>query len=360
MEVGEKLKFGKADPFRAELKRKVDGYFQQTGLRPRDCPRMYFKTGVILSLHALAYALLIFQAATWWQALPLALLLGLTTVGIGFNIQHDGSHRAYSRHPWVNKCMALTLDFIGGSSYIWHWKHDIFHHTYSNINGLDADIDVGSLGRFSPHQRRRPFHRWQHYYLWPLYGFLAVKWLLYDDFRDAFTGRIGKHPIPRPKGREWVFFFGGKIIFFTLAFALPLMLHPAWVVASVYGIVAAITGIVLSMVFQVAHVVEEAQFPAPRSESDSIENAWAVHQVETTVDFSRNNPLVVWLVGGLNFQIEHHLFPRISHVHYPALSPIVKETCLEFGVQYSEHKSFAAGLASHFRWLRRMGAAVPS
>lgn len=358
MEIGGKLKFGKADNFQIELRRRVEEFFQTTGRRQRDCPRMYAKTGIILSVYAAAYVLLVFYASAWWQAVPLAILLGLTTAEIGFNIQHDGSHRAYSDHQWINKLMAMTLDLIGGSSYIWHWKHDIFHHTYVNITGHDADIDIGVFGRLSPHQKRYPFHRWQHFYLWPLYGVLAVKWHLFDDFHDVIKGRIGEHRVPRPRGWEWVLFFGGKLVFYGLAFVIPMLIHPVMTVLFFYGVVAVVTGIALSMVFQVVHVVEEAGFPMPRPDTGCIENTWAVHQVETTVDYARNSRSVIWLVGALNFQIEHHMFPRLSHVNYPAISSLVEATCRDFGVKYSEHKSFRAGLASHFRWLRRMGLAT--
>jgi linoleoyl-CoA desaturase len=355
METGGKLKFGKAGDFQSELKRRVDDYFQRTHRRQRDCPQLYLKTGIILSVFASSYWLLVFYASNWWQAVPLAILLGLTTAEIGFNIQHDGSHRAYSDHQWVNKLMAITLDLVGGSSFIWHWKHDIFHHTYVNISGYDADIDIGVFGRLSPHQKHRGFHRWQHLYLWPLYGILAIKWQLYDDFRDVIAGRIGEHKVPRPSGWEWVLFFGGKIVFFTFAFAIPLLTHPVTAVILCYGLVAVVTGITLSLVFQVVHVVEQAGFPVPQADSGCIGNTWAVHQVETTVDYARDSAVTVWLVGALNFQIEHHMFPRLSHVNYPAISKLVEATCLEFGVRYSEHKSFRAGLASHYRWLRRMG-----
>jgi linoleoyl-CoA desaturase len=217
---------------------------------------------------------------------------------------------------------------------------------------------LGVFGRLTPHQKRLKFHRWQHFYLWPAYGFLAIKWLFFDDFRDVILGEIGGQKMPRPRGWEWVLFFGGKALFFTLAFAIPLLFHPVSVVALFYVVVAMVTGLALSMVFQVVHVVEEAGFPLPRTDTGCIENAWAVHQVETTVDYARNNRMVSWLVGGLNFQIEHHLFPRVSHVNYPAISGLVEATCREFGVRYSEHASFGAGLASHFRWLRRMGMAA--
>ena len=189
---------------------------------------------------------------------------------------------------------------------------------------------------------------------------MAIKWQLYDDFRDVLRGRIGAHRIPRPRGGELFVFVAGKAIFFASAFAIPMLFHPVWVVLLFYCIAASVLGIVLSVVFQLAHCVEEADFPLPRSDNGRMENAWAVHQAETTVDFARNSRVAAWLLGGLNFQIEHHLFPLICHVHYPAISKVVQATCREFGVRYTVHDSVWAGLTSHFRWLRQMGLpAVP-
>ena len=351
-----KLKFGKdSDEFQAELRRRVDDFFARTNRRQRDCLQMYSKTAILIAAWATSYVLLVVVARTWWQAVPLAILLGLTTAGIGFNVQHDGGHQAYSNHRWVNKLMAMTLDLIGASSYLWHWKHGVFHHTYVNITGHDTDIDVGVLGRLTPHQPRFKFHRWQHLYLWPLYGLLAIKWHLYDDFKDAITGRVGAHRIPRPKGWELAIFVTGKALFLGFAFAIPLLLHPLWKVLVFYGIVELVLGMVLSVVFQLAHCVEEADFVVPSGDPARIGNAWAIHQAQSTVDFGRRSSMLAWFLGGLNFQIEHHLFPRICHVNYPAMSNVVEETCREFGVKYTEHPSFWAGLASHFRWLRRMG-----
>jgi linoleoyl-CoA desaturase len=359
-EAARKLAFGRNNDFQAELRRRVDEYFRSSGRRQRDCPWMYAKTAILLAAFAAAYGLLVFVAQGWWQALPLAVLLGLAAAAIGFNVQHDGGHRAYSDHPWVNKLMAMTLDLIGGSSYLWHHKHGVIHHTYVNITGHDTDIDLGALGRLTPHQKCLPFHRWQHWYLWPLYGLLAMKWHLYDDFHDLIAGRVGGHRVPRPKGWDLVIFLAGKAFFFALAFGAPLLFHPFWVVLVFYGVAAGVGGVVMSLVFQLAHAVEEAEFPLPRPDTGRIDKAWAIHQVETTVDFARGSRVLSWLLGGLNFQIEHHLFPRVCHVNYPAISKLVEEACREFGVRYSEHRSFRAGLASHFRWLRRMGMPAPA
>ena len=316
---------------------------------------MYVKTLVILAWFAASYCALLFLAANWWQATLLAISLGFSAAAIGFNIQHDGGHQAYSERNSINKLMGMTLEMLGASSYIWDQKHNVIHHTYANITGFDEDIQLGFLGRLSPHQRRLKFHRLQHFYLWLLYGFITIKWHTYDDFRDLFRGKIGEQPFPRPRGWQLATFFGGKAVFFSLAFVLPLMFHSLLPVLFCYALASMIQGVTLSVVFQLAHCVEEAEFPLPEPETGKIENEWAIHQVQTTVDFARKSRLVSWFTGGLNFQIEHHLFPRICHLHYPALSKLVEETCAEFGVRYQTHEKLSASIASHYRWLRYMG-----
>src|SRR5438309_9572814 len=202
----QQLKFADGNAFQLELRRRVEEYFRTTGRRPRDCWPMYLKTAILLGGFTVVYTLLVFVDQTWWQGLLLAVLLGLSAAGIGFNIQHDGGHQAYSSHPWVNKLMAMTLELIGGSSYLWHWKHVVLHHTYVNITGHDTDVDLGLLGRLTPHQTRRSYHRWQHLYLCPPHGLLAINWQLVDDFRKLISRRIRNQPCPRHTGWELVTF----------------------------------------------------------------------------------------------------------------------------------------------------------
>lgn len=351
----ERPKFRPIDGFQGELRSRVDAFFARTGRRPRDNATMYLKTAVIIGIFALSYIVLVFFVANWWHALVTSLVLGGAAGLIGFNIQHDGSHLAYSDHPWINKLTAMSLDLIGASSYMWHWKHVASHHIYANITDHDADVDLGAFARVTPHQPRYVFHRLQHFYLWALYGFMTIRWHLYGDFRDLIVREIGGQRIPRPRGKELLIFIAGKALFFTLAFVLPMLFHSWWKVLLIYALVAGIVGVVLSIVFQLAHCVEEADFPIPDIETNKMETNWMVHQVLTTVDFARRSKLMCWLLGGLNFQVEHHLFPKICHVHYPEISKIVEATCREFGVRYNEHKTLWSGLVSHYRWLRRMG-----
>jgi linoleoyl-CoA desaturase len=341
--------------FHSELRNRVDAYFETSGRKERDCWQMYLKVATVFAWYVVSYVLLVFVATSWWQAIPLAFSLAFAMAAIGFNIQHDGGHSAISRYRWVNKIAAMSLDLIGASSYLWHWKHVIFHHTYVNITGVDADIEIGKLVRFSPHQKRSHWHRWQHVYLWPLYGIMASRWHLMGDFQDIYNGKIGPHSIPRPKGLDLAIFIVGKLTSVCLLLAMPMFFHDWWVVVLYYILVTGVIGMTLSIVFQLAHCVEEAEFPLADTATHRLEDTWAMHQVKTTVDFSRDSKVISWLLGGLNFQIEHHLFPRVCHTNYPALSRIVEKTCQEYGVKYSVHPTFGAGLRSHYQWLHRMG-----
>jgi len=326
------------------------------GRPERDCPEMYRKTAIIFATFAGSYSLLVFVASAWWQVIPLAVLLALSVVAIGFNIMHDASHHAYSDKPWLNRLMTVSLDLVGGSSYFWRWKHVVFHHTFVNVIGYDTDINLAGLGRLTPHHPRAWIHQWQHWYVWLLYGVMVIKWHLFDDFRLTVNGRMGGHVVPRPQGSELAVFLGGKVVFLSLAFVIPLALHSFAVVAGVYVLTASVLGLVLGVVFQLAHCVEAADFPLDRTPGH-IDKAWAVHQVETSVDFARHSRAAAWLLGGLNFQIEHHLFARMCHVNYPAIAAVVEKTCAEFGVRYNQNPTLFAALRSHYCWLRQLGAA---
>jgi len=352
-----KVKYSKDIAFHRELKRRVEEYFQQTGLPQRDPPQMFRKTAVILSWFAISWVLLVFVASSWWQAGVLSVSLGLAMAGIGLSIQHDGGHGAYSKQQLVNQLMAMSLDLVGGSSYIWKWQHNVIHHSYTNIVGVDHDIDLGILCRFAPQQQHLWFHRFQHVYLWPIYGLLAFNWHFYSDFQKLIQGRIGEHRFPRPQGRDLVVFVLGKVMFFSWAFLIPALFHPLWQIIVCYVLTSFVASFVLSIVFQSAHCVQEADFPSLPANSNHVNNSWAMHQVATTVDFAPDNRLLTWYVGGLNFQVEHHLFPDVCHIHYPALAPIVESVCSQFGVKYASHPTFLAAISSHSRWLRLLGCA---
>jgi linoleoyl-CoA desaturase len=246
----------------------------------------------------------------------------------------------------------MSLDLVGGSSYIWRWKHNLFHHSYPNIAGADEDIDLVPFAHLAPEQPRYAVHRFQHLYVWVLYCLLPLQWHFVSDFRNLIRGTIGGHSFSRPRGGELFLLLGGKIVFFGLAFVLPALFHSWWAIALCYGLTAAVLGLTLSIVFQLAHCVEEASFTQPIAGTSRMQNSWMVHQIESSVDFGRSNKLLTWYLGGLNFQIEHHLFPTICHFHYPALSPIVEGVCGEFDVRYFAHVRAYDAVVSHYRFLK--------
>jgi linoleoyl-CoA desaturase len=356
MDTGDahKPKFDRDTGFYRELKRRVDEHFERTGLRRRDSARMVLKTLVILLWFGASYALLVFAAATWWQSVLLAASLALAIAGVGFCIQHDANHGAYSSSGAVNRMLGITLDLLGASSYVWKWKHNIFHHTYTNVSGADEDIDVGIWGRLAPLQRHRGIYRMQQFYLWLLYGFMLAKWQFLDDFRNVGQGRIARNRIPRPRRWALLELIAGKVAFLGWAFVVPMLFHPWWAVLLFYGATSFFVAVILSVVFQIAHCGDHTAFPT-LSESGDVPSSWAVHEVESTVDFARGNAALTWYLGGLNYQIEHHLFPKICHVHYPGIAPIVERTCREFGVSYTAHGGLFPAVSSHWRWLRQMG-----
>lgn len=344
------------DFFKA-LKARVDAYFDETGLDRGANGLMWRKTSIIYLWVFASMGAFVFLSQALWQDMLLAISLGGAMAGVGFSIMHDGGHRAYSTtSPGVNRFMAFGLDFLGGSSYVWHHKHNVLHHTYPNLVGLDDDIALWPIARMSPVQKRLPHHRLQAFYMMPLYCILAIKWHFFDDFYNVITGKITDTKFPRPKGKELRIFLVGKLVWAAWFLVLPFSLLPFGRVALFLLVTEAFLGLIMAVVFQLAHCVDRADFPVV-PEGEVFHADWAVHQLDTTVDFAPGHRFLTWYVGGLNYQAIHHLFPKVCHVHYPALSPLVAEVCEEYGVTYRQEKSLLKIFKSHLGWLHFMGKA---
>lgn len=348
----------KQSPFFDALREKTERYFKEHNISPTGNLRLYTKTIILFSTIVLIYSVLVFVSMPVWLSVSLCVLLGLNFASIGFNVMHDGAHGSYSNNKTLNNLMAYSLCLMGGSSFMWKIKHNHVHHSFTNIEGVDDDIDIKPWMRVNEQQKRYWFHRFQHVYWVLLYGATYFMWIFWMDFHKYFTRRIGPTPIRKMKFREHVGFWVTKTGYLALFIGLPVYFK-GWIATIVgYSIILFITGLVIAVVFQLAHVVEDTHFPQPNPETMKIEEEWALHQVRTTANFATHNKLVNWFVGGLNFQVEHHLFPRISHIHYPAISKLVRETCREFNIRYIEYPTMLDALIAHIRHLRNLGAAA--
>lgn len=341
--------------FFQSLKKSVDTYFKEKKLKKTGNWRLYLKATILIPGALVIYiSLLLFQMPVLISLL-LCGLLGLTLASIGFNVMHDACHGSYSSKKWLNETLGLTLNAIGGNAFFWKQKHNILHHTYTNIEGVDDDIAQSKLLRQSPTQKWMPIHKYQHIYLTVAYSLTLFMWVSVRDFQKYFTRKIHNTTLQPMNKKEHLTFWTSKVLYAFFYIILPvLVVGPiAWLLG--YLTMGIITGIVISYVFQLAHAVEGPEFDSVGIDDKMIESEWAVHQVKTTANFSMGNKMLSWLVGGLNFQVEHHLFPRISHIHYPALSKIVQRHCKEFKLPYHSFPAVAMALSSHIRTMKKLG-----
>ncbi|HET9487797.1 MAG TPA: acyl-CoA desaturase [Chryseosolibacter sp.] len=344
--------------FFKELKEKIDHYFAETKKDPAGNGRLYLKGAIQMLSAAVLYTVLVFFTPATWIAIPLSILFGLNLGLIGFNVMHEGGHQSFSRHPWINKASAYSLNMLGGITYFWKIKHNVNHHTFTNIDGMDSDIDAKPFMRMHAEQPRYWFHRFQHIYWVFLYGISYIAWVFYEDFEKYFTGRHAANSAPKKLDlKEHVIFWITKIMYVVVYIVVPVIMV-GWLPALIgFFIVTFVTGLSISVVFQLAHVVEGTQFHSPHDQEDADKQEWAIHQLRSTANFATGSKVLHWLLGGLNFQIEHHLFPRISHVHYPQVSRMVKEVCDRYNVTYIEYKTMFHALGSHLVHLKRLGRA---
>ncbi|HET7046472.1 MAG TPA: acyl-CoA desaturase [Gaiellaceae bacterium] len=353
--AAQKLSFDNGGAFMRETRRDVERYLSQPGVRARAQRHLYAKAALSVALSALCWSVLMF--ASPGVALGAVCFVGLVTgtALVAFSIMHDANHGAYFRTRRANHLLGWTADVaLGISSYAWRVKHNVAHHTYTNVDGYDADITQVPYARFMPVQEPRPWYRLQHLYIWPLYTLMVLRWQTLGDLAALRRGRIGNSAVRIPRRWDLAGLLAGKLLFVGWAIVVPLLVFPWWLAVGGYVAFAGIMGLVTAVTFQLAHCVEEAEFSAPE-ELLAEKRVWAVHEVETTVDFCPRNPVLTWALGGLNFQIEHHLFPRVPHTHYPRIAEIVRRNCARHGIRYTVHPSLYSALRSHYRHLRTLG-----
>jgi linoleoyl-CoA desaturase len=353
---GDRISFESGGDFMRETRAEVEAYLADGSVRRAASLRFYVKAPIAFGLIALSWALLLFAPGGWVQT-PLefaALVVG--SILTGFCVQHDANHGAAFRKLRYNHLLGWSADaLLGVSSYAWRARHNVAHHTYTNIDGHDNDITQMPIARLVPSQTARPWFRFQHLYIWPLYSFMGMRLQTMGDFNAIRTRSIGRTTLHTPRRWDMAGFIAGKLFFIGWAIVIPLLIYPWWIVLAAFIGVSLALSLVMVVVFQLAHCVEEASSPSP-DELRAERTVWAVHQVESTVDFCPDNRVLTWFLGGLNYQIEHHLFPRTPHTHYPQIAHIVRRKAAEHGIRYHVQASLWDALGSHGRHLRAMGA----
>ncbi len=345
----------KEHQFVVELRKKVNNYFKQNNISPKANSKMILKTIILLSSYLVPFIIILIFKPHLLIAIGLTVLMGIGIAGIGMGVMHDACHGAYSKKHWVNNLLGGSLYLLGSNVLNWKIQHNVLHHTYTNISGFDEDIDDKGPIRLSENKPLKWYHKYQFIYAFLFYGLMTITMLTNDFTRLLKYHKQGLLKSQNKKmGREFTKMLLRKIIYLTVIIGLPLWLtdYSIWQILFGFFIMHWTASIILSFVFQMAHVVEGAQQPLPEV---NMHVEWSVHQLNTTADFARNNKLLSWYVGGLNFQIEHHLFPNICHIHYKNIAPIVEQTAKEFGLQYNIQPTFRSALLSHIYRLKELG-----
>jgi linoleoyl-CoA desaturase len=317
---------------------------------------MWVKTIIFLTGFFGLYAGIISNAFSIGLMLLLAVLLGIFSAFVGFNICHDAIHGSFSANKIVNKIFSSLFYLVGANPYVWSITHNLVHHNFTNIPGHDEDIDVApGLIRISDEKPVNRMQRFQHWYAFPLYSLASLSWAFRKDYKKFFQTNIGAHANKHPKMEYFNLFFYKAAYYFVLIVLPLLVLDISWWQLLI-GFLALhfAQGLTMGLVFQLAHVVEGTDYPTP-DDKGHMEEAWAEHQMHTTANFATTSRIAAFFLGGLNRQIEHHLFPGICHIHYGHISKIVKQTAAEFNIPYIESPTFIAALQSHYRMLKKFG-----
>jgi len=353
------VKFSRVDStkFFKTLNKRINTYFKEKNLKKTGNWKLYLKAIVMFSLLITPLILVLTLNLPAWAQILSMVIVGVGMAGVGMNVMHDANHESFSSKKWVNKLMGSSIYILAGNDYNWKVQHNVLHHTYTNIQGHDEDIDAGRIIRFSKHAKWLKIHKYQKYYSFFLYGLLTINWAITTDFKQTYQylkRKLSYGKMPNP-ATQWTKLIIGKIVYYAVWIALPLVVGFAWWQVLIGFFVMHYTaGIILSVVFQLAHVMPNTEMPQP-DEDGNMKNTWAIHQLYTTSNFAPKNWLVRFFTGGLNYQVEHHLFSHISHIHYKKLAEIVKNTAQEFSLPYNEYKTMRKAIIEHYHQLNLLG-----
>ncbi len=345
--------------FGKEVQDKVHQFFKENNISEQADTAAYIRILVLFTLFFGIYFTVLFSGVSLTISFFLCILMGMTMAGIGFGVGHDALHGSISKKPWVNNLLGFSFELLGANTYMWKLTHNSIHHTYTNIYPLDDDLDSTPLLRMSPYAKYKKFHRFQHWYAIPAYSLATLVWAISKDYTYFLKKDLGPFKNKKHPKKEVFLLFFYKAIYYFLFIALPLMILPITVGQFIIGYLAMhlTTGIIIGVIFQLAHLVQETSHVLPTGKENFIDS-WYIHQMHTTANFDCENKFLTFYVGGLNFQIEHHLFPRVCSTHYPMIRPIVKEVAKKYGVPYHENLTLITAIRSHVRTLKALSRPI--
>jgi len=351
-----------AGDFYNTARKRVHEYFKSTGQTKHANANMVIKTIVMIAIYIVPFILMLTGViSSTWLIVAAWVVMGIGMAGIGLSVMHDANHGAYSKHRKLNDIIGNVIWFIGGSGTNWKIQHNVLHHSFTNVEHMDEDLETIPILRFSPHKKKMNIHRFQHIYAWFFYSFMTLMWATTKDFRQLF--RYKKLDLLKTQKRTYPSLLAEliavKLMYYGLFIALPIIVLPLawWQTFLCVLLMHFVAGFILAIIFQPAHVMPDTDFPLP-DDQGNMENKWAIHQLMTTVNYAPKSKLFSWYVGGLNFQVEHHLFPNICHIHYKKISEIVKQTAEEFNLPYYSKETFLDALRAHKNFLKQLGAAA--
>ncbi|MFM7683728.1 MAG: fatty acid desaturase family protein [Bacteroidota bacterium] len=341
------------------LRQRVNDYFKSRNISRHANGAMVFKTICMMLIYLIPFSVLFISGLSNWIYLLCWAFMGVGMAGIGLSVMHDANHGAYSRNEIINNIIGKVIILVGGNDVNWRIQHNVLHHTYTNVTEIDEDIDPPAIFlRFSPHKKRLKIHRFQHIYAWFFYGLMTIVWFVSKDYKQA--ARYKKMGLVESQGLSYAkhltTIITSKVFYAFIFLLLPFLLSPAHWYVTLFGylMMQFISGFILAAIFQPAHVVPTSNYPMP-DDSGNIDADWAVNQLYNTTNFAPKAKLFSWYVGGLNYQVEHHLFPNICHIHYSKIASIVRETAAEFNLPYYSYNTFYKALKEHTKMLYALG-----
>ena len=357
---GNKLKYQTKDTsghVYHQIKTKADAYLNDPKMKRMGQIALWIKFISLCAIIGISYNFLI-HATTFNALLISYLIFGFVFLLLGINFGHDAAHHCVSGNRIVDSILfQLIFGLQGLSSYIWQIRHNFSHHIFPNVYENDTDLEISDLILLSPHQKKLAVHKYQHIYAIFLYMLFSLSWIFVVDFKMLTRKKhaninIGKVPV----------FELVKLVIIKAAYICIFLVLPAhysslsyWAVIGAYLIMNIVVSVFLAFTFFISHHVNETEYLDAIDHEKTVPDSWIRRQIVSTVDFNTHSAVANYLFGGFNLHVAHHLFPGLSHIYYPRLTRMIKETLEENNLNWYQSYSFFDGVVSHLSLLKKNG-----